>query len=94
VQRIGRNGLFSKLKEVYLFGCNTLKSEPRHVAEGEIVRSLRAPAIRRPMPKRVAAQLSARYGQSNRDRLRHVFKDVPVLYGFASKAPLGRTAGR
>ncbi len=43
--------------------------------------------------ERVAALLSERYGQSNRDRLRHVFKDVPVLYGFSSKAPLGRTAG-
>ena len=43
--------------------------------------------------ERVSALLSERYGQSNRDRLRHVFKDVPVLYGFSSKAPLGRTAG-
>ena len=43
--------------------------------------------------ERVSALLSDRYGESNRDRLRHVFKDVPVLYGFSSKAPLGRTAG-
>ena len=41
----------------------------------------------------MSALLSERYGQSNRDRLRHVFKDVPVLYGFSSKAPLGRVAG-
>ncbi len=87
------NGLFSKLKEVYLFGCNTLKSEPRHVAEGEIRRSLLRSGHTPADAERVAALLSARYGQSNRDRLRHVFKDVPVLYGFSSKAPLGRTAG-
>jgi len=87
------NGLFSKLKEVYLFGCNTLKSEPRHVAEGEILRSLQRSGHTPADAERVAALLSARYGQSNRDRLRHVFKDVPVLYGFSSKAPLGRTAG-
>lgn len=87
------NGLFSKLKEVYLFGCNTLKSEPRHVAEGEIRRSLVRSGHTQADAERVAALLSARYGQSNRDRLRHVFKDVPVLYGFSSKAPLGRTAG-
>ena len=43
--------------------------------------------------ERVAALLNERYGESNRDRLRHIFKDVPVLYGFSSKAPLGRTAG-
>jgi hypothetical protein len=87
------NGLFAQLKEVYLFGCNTLKSDPRFVASAEIRRSLvgggRSPAD----AERVAALLSERYGQSNRDRLRHVFKNVPVLYGFSSAAPLGRTAG-
>ena len=87
------NGLFSKLKEVYLFGCNTLKSEPRHVAQGEVMRSLIRSGHTQADAERVAAELSARYGQSNRDRLRHVFKDVPVLYGFSSKAPLGRSAG-
>jgi hypothetical protein len=37
--------------------------------------------------------LNERHGESNRDRMRHIFKDVPVIYGFSSKAPLGRTAG-
>jgi hypothetical protein len=87
------DGLFSRLKEVYLFGCNTLKSEPRHVASAEIARSLVRSGQSRADAERVSALLSERYGQSNRDRLRHVFKDVPVLYGFASKAPLGRYAG-
>ena len=87
------SGLFSQLKEVYLFGCNTLKSDPRHVASAEIARSLVRGGRSRPEAERQAALLSERYGQSNRDRLRHVFKDVPLLYGFSSKAPLGRTAG-
>lgn len=87
------NGLFSQLKEVYLFGCNTLKSDPRHVASAEIARSLVRAGRSQPDAERLSALLSERYGQSNRDRLRHVFKDVPVLYGFSSKAPLGRTAG-
>lgn len=87
------NGLFSEVKEVYLFGCNTLKSEPRHVAAGEILRSLTRSGHTQADAERVAAGLSARYGQSNRDRLRNIFKDVPLLYGFSSKAPLGRTAG-
>jgi hypothetical protein len=87
------DGLFSRLKEVYLFGCNTLKSEPRHAASGEVVRSLGRSGHSPAEAERLSALLSERYGQSNRDRLRHVFKDVPVLYGFSSKAPLGRTAG-
>ncbi len=87
------NGVFEQVKEVYLFGCNTLKSEPRHVAAGEILRSLTRSGHTQADAERVAASLSARYGQSNRDRLRSIFKDVPLLYGFSSKAPLGRTAG-
>ena len=87
------NGLFAQLKEVYLFGCNTLKSDPRHVASAEIVRSLLRSGQSPADAERVSALLSERYGQSNRDRLRHVFNNVPVLYGFSSKAPLGRTAG-
>jgi hypothetical protein len=87
------NGLFSQLKEVYLFGCNTLKSDPRYAASAEVVRSLVRAGHSQADAQRVSALLSERYGQSNRDRLRHVFKDVPVLYGFSSKAPLGRTAG-
>lgn len=87
------DGLFSQLKEVYLFGCNTLKSDPRFVASAEVARSLLRAGHSQAEADRVSALLSERYGQSNRDRLRHIFKDVPVLYGFSSKAPLGRTAG-
>ena len=87
------SGLFAQLKEVYLFGCNTLKSTPRHVASAEVARSLLRSGHSPADAGRVSALLSDRYGQSNRDRLRHVFKDVPMLYGFSSKAPLGRTAG-
>jgi hypothetical protein len=85
--------LFTNLKEVYLFGCNTLKTDPRHVAEAEILRSLQRAGASPAEAERVTAQLNARYGESNRDRIRHIFKDVPVLYGFSSKAPLGRYAG-
>ena len=87
------NGLFSQLKEVYLFGCNTLKSDPRYAASAEVGRSLLRAGHSQADADRLSALLSERYGQSNRERLRHVFKDVPVLYGFSSAAPLGRTAG-
>jgi hypothetical protein len=87
------NGVLAQVKEVYLFGCNTLKSDPRHVAEGEVLRSLARSGLPRADAERMAASLNTRYGQSNRDRLRTIFKDVPLLYGFSSKAPLGRTAG-
>lgn len=86
-------GVFSQLKEVYLFGCNTLKPEPRYNASAEIVRSLvrsgHAPAD----AARLSQLLGERHGESNRDRMRQIFRNVPVIYGFSSKAPLGRSAG-
>lgn len=85
--------LFSKLKEVYLFGCDTLNPRPLHDASGEITRSFvregRSPA----QAALLARRLSAERGESSRDRMRLVFKDVPVIYGFSSAAPLGPAAG-
>lgn len=87
------SGVFAQLKDVYLFGCNTLRHAPRHTAAGEVLRSLARAGVAPAEAQRTAEQLSQRYGQSNRDRLRHAFPGVPVLYGFASQAPLGRAAG-
>ncbi len=81
------------MKEVHLFGCNTLNAEAHSSASAEIVRSLVREGHSLKEAERQLRALNAGHGQSNRDRLRHVFKDVPVLYGFSSKAPLGRTAG-
>ena len=86
-------GLFSQLKEVYLFGCNTLNAEAMRSASAEIGRSLVNSGHSIADAARLARELNERYGESNRDRMRHVFKDVPVIYGFSSKAPLGRSAG-
>lgn len=86
-------GVFSQLKEVYLFGCNTLKPEPRLAVTDDIVRGLLRSGQSAADAARVAQLLGERHAESNRDRMRHIFKDVPVIYGFSSLAPLGRTAG-
>ena len=86
-------GLFSQLKEVYLFGCNTLQAQPLRSASGEIARSLIRSGYSPAEAERQSQVLSERHGESNRDRMRLIFKDVPVIYGFSSKAPLGATAG-
>ena len=85
-------GVFSQLKEVYLFGCNTLKPEPRYNASAEIVRGLLRSGHSTADAVRLSGLLGERHGESNRDRMRHIFRNVPVLYGFSSKAPLGRSA--
>jgi hypothetical protein len=86
-------GVFSQLKEVYLFGCNTLKPEPRQTASAEIVRALLRAGRSPSEAARLSALLGEQHTRSNRDRMRNIFKDVPVIYGFSSKAPLGRYAG-
>jgi hypothetical protein len=87
------SGLFSQLKEVYLFGCNTLNPGANRSTSAEIGRSL----VRSGHSPAEAAQLSRalglRHGESSRDRMRQVFKGVPAIYGFSSVAPLGPIAG-
>ena len=85
--------LFTNLKEVYLFGCNTLNAEPMRSASSEVARSLVRAGHSPQEADDIARTLSERHGESNRDRMRHIFKDVPVIYGFPGKAPLGRIAG-
>ncbi|GAB3651793.1 hypothetical protein [Ramlibacter alkalitolerans] len=86
-------GVFAQLKEVYLFGCNTLKPEPRQTASAEIVRALLRSGNAPADAARLSALLGEKHAESNRDRMRHIFRNVPVIYGFSSKAPLGRYAG-
>ena len=86
-------GLFSQLKEVYLFGCDTLKPEPVKSATPEILRSLLRSGESRPAAERAARALSERHGEAARDRMRRIFPGVPLIYGFSSLAPYGRVAG-
>ena len=83
------SGLFAQLKEVYLFGCNTLSAE--RVADGIRRGGAQSCASGSFAGGRggLARILEAKHGESNRDRMRVVFKDVPVIYGFSAKAPLG-----
>jgi hypothetical protein len=85
-------GLFSQLKEVYLFGCETLSPAASHATSDEIARTL-VQAGRTPQDAaHIASVLNARHGETNRDRMRRIFAGVPVIYGFSSIAPLGPAA--
>jgi len=85
--------LFAHLKEVYLFGCDSLKSEPVASAMPEIVRGLVHEGRSATDAERFARELSRGEAEDARDRMRRVFAGVPVIYGFSSLAPYGRTAG-
>ncbi|MEO8135868.1 MAG: hypothetical protein ABI831_18060 [Betaproteobacteria bacterium] len=86
-------GLFSKLKEVHLYGCNTLNAEMGDSTAGEITRSLVRSGQALADAERLVQTLTQRYSESNRDAMRRIFANVPVIYGFSKLAPLGATAG-
>ncbi len=85
-------GLFSHLKEVHLFGCNTLNPAPQSSASQEIVRSLVREGRSVQQAQHDWKTLNEAHGESSRDRMQLVFKGVPVIYGFSSVAPLGPLA--
>lgn len=85
-------GLFTQLKEVYLFGCETLSPSASQATSEEIARTLVHGGSTPQDAARVAGALNAHHGETNRDRMRRVFAGVPVLYGFSSIAPLGPEA--
>lgn len=97
LERISCNGscptLFARLKEVYLFGCNTLNPMPQSRVSAAATRSLVRErwAPRRDGEPPWAATVTQ--GESSRARMRQVFSEVPVIYGFPSSAPLGPLAG-
>lgn len=82
-------GLFARLKEVYLFGCNTLNPQLQSTASADIVKALVRDGHARPEAERRMRALHATHNDSSRDRMRMLFKDVPAIYGFSSTAPLG-----
>lgn len=85
-------GLFSQLKEVYLFGCNTLNPQTGASASAEIARSLIRAGRSKADAERVSRALIERHSESNRDGMRRIFVNVPVIYGFSSVAPAGAAA--
>ncbi|MEO5764375.1 MAG: hypothetical protein ABIR52_03620 [Casimicrobiaceae bacterium] len=85
-------GLFSQLKEVYLFGCNTLNSDGMISTATDAARSLGRSATAPGSSVRPMRTLDPRSAESSRERMRRIFRNVPVIYGFSSVAPLGPTA--
>src|SRR5215831_3143392 len=85
-------GLFSRVKEVYMFGCNSLNPESIPSVAAEIQKSLERSGQSPAEAARAARALAARHPQSIRDASRRLFVNVPAIYGFSSVAPLGPTA--
>ena len=85
-------GVFSHLKEVYLFGCNTMNGQPIASTSPEAERSLVRSGHTRAEAQQLARTLDLRHGESSREHMRRIFTNVPAIYGFSGQAPLGPTA--
>ena len=86
-------GLFSQLKEVYMFGCDSLNSERMQGVAAEVARTLINGGQPRAEAERTAQALAEAHSESNRDVMRRVFVNTPAVYGFSSVAPVGAVAG-
>jgi hypothetical protein len=84
--------LFGNLKQVFLFGCGTLSAAAVQSVGADARRSLQRSGLPRAEVDRILRALDKDYAESNQDRMRRIFYDVPALYGFGSKAPLGPAA--
>ena len=85
-------GLFSRLKAVYLFGCETLSPQASQATSAEIARTLTRAGYSPTEADQMRRALNESHSESNRDRMRRIFSEVPVIYGFSSVAPLGPAA--
>ena len=85
-------GVFSQLKEVYLFGCNTMNADPVTSTTAEAERSLIRSGYSAADAQRLARALDRRHAESSRDHMRRIFMNVQAIYGFSRLAPLGPTA--
>ena len=85
-------GLFAQLKEVHLYGCNTLNPQPQTSVGAEALRSLVRERAGTGGDASELPRVEAGPGESSRERMRQIFPGVPAIYGFASMAPLGPMA--
>lgn len=88
----GCAGLFGRLKEVYLLGCNTLSPRALSAAASDTVRTTVRERETRGASPRGLEWPAAVHGESSRERMRQIFSSAPVIYGFPSLAPLGSRA--
>ena len=85
-------GLFGNLKQVFLFGCGTLSGAAIQSVGTDARRSLERSGLSRAEADRFLRALNRHYAESNQDRMRRIFYEVPALYGFGNRAPLGPAA--
>ncbi|MEK6555930.1 MAG: hypothetical protein AABZ31_11850, partial [Bdellovibrionota bacterium] len=84
------DGIVKDLKEVYLFGCNTLAGKTKdHRTPEEYLRVLVDDGINGAEAQRIVSTRYGPFGSSFSDQMSRVFENAPIIYGFDGVAPAG-----
>ena len=84
-------GILSNVKEVFLFGCNTLASKkPDKRTYQEYLKVLLDDGMARDAAERVVASRYSPLGTPFHARMNFIFSDSSTVYGFNELSPLGK----
>jgi len=85
------NNFFNSVKEVYLFGCNTLANNtPDKRTISQYRELLIQDGVSPHQAQRIAARRYTKYGQTIRDEFRRVFPKAENIYGYSKPSPTGK----
>lgn len=83
--------IFSRAKQVYLFGCNTLNGKQKDSRTPEqYVDVLRRDGYGLTQAQRLAANIYSPLGGTYHNRMQQVFPNASQIFGFYSLAPVGK----
>ncbi|MBC7464740.1 MAG: hypothetical protein H7256_02005 [Bdellovibrio sp.] len=83
--------IFQKAKQVYLFGCNTLNGKVKDDrTPEEYVDILRHDNYGLTQAQNLAANIYSPLGGTYHQRMQHLFPNAAQIFGFASRAPVGK----
>lgn len=86
------DGIISRPKEVFLFGCNTLAEKGKDGRTPEqYLRVLLNDGFSMEQAQEVVAFRYSEFGGSFKSRMSQVFATTPRIYGFSSRGPSGPT---
>ena len=82
--------LFSSVRDVYLFGCNTLSEKQKDSRSLDQYRTILVEdGVSPHHAQRIVARRYTEYGQSIRHEVRQVFPQAEQIYGYAGPGPTG-----
>lgn len=82
---------FNSIKEVYLFGCNTLSQKsPDHRTIDQYVKVLVEDGVSPHEAQRIAARRYTSYDRSVADQMADIFSGAQLVAGFPSVGPTGK----